>query len=115
MPAPDAVPCCVSADEGWLQAGTVIIEKNVNATMSVTNGSLLKSPQRFTCESSLFFKTAVFDEYENGHDVSAMGYNKFAYECKAPAAGDTSKIEVMRDPDRDPALSKCRPPHTPCE
>jgi hypothetical protein len=47
MPAPEAVPSCLSEDEGWLQAGTAIIEKNVTMTMSVTSGSLLQNPQGF--------------------------------------------------------------------
>jgi hypothetical protein len=48
IPAPDAVPCDVSEDEGWLQAGTAIMEQNVKTTMSVTSGRLLQSPLVFT-------------------------------------------------------------------
>jgi hypothetical protein len=47
MPAPEAVPSCFSEDEGWLQAGAEIIEKNATMTTSVTSGSLLRNPQGF--------------------------------------------------------------------
>ena len=87
MPAPEAVPCWVSEDDDWLQAGTEIIEQNAKVTMNVTSRNWLRRPLCITYDSSFFSG--------NGNHRKSCGYNKFVSECKPPAVTNANGKNLL--------------------
>lgn len=87
MPAPDGVPCWVSADDVWLQAGVATNEVNVMRTTSAISGSVRINPACVT-ETLLPLKDRILGSClrSDGKTMRlSWRYNKFTGACKPPA------------------------------
>ena len=102
MPAPEAVPCCVSADDDWLQAGatehrTIGDDNDENHDWKSHVKRLLPS-----------FKSTTTGMHERSYTSPGMRYNKFAAECNPLWTSTLNRMMVPNDHGPDPTLPRCR-------